>query len=94
MEVQVLQVYCNVILSLQMELTGAQNYYYVYVIIIFFSFSEMYHASRWLNNPRYYSPMASLPDGTNIFIRDFVKSFYCDLQGEATCVVVKLFKQV
>lgn len=40
-------------------------------VLIFF-FREMYHASRWHNNPRYFSPMTILQDGTHVFIRDCV----------------------
>ena len=57
------------------------------------SFREMFHASRWLNDARFYSPMACLFNGTHAFIRDCV-SYRHPALGVVTCIIVQYFIKV
>ena len=54
---------------------------------------EMFHASRWLNDARFYSPMACLLNGTHAFIRDCASCRHPAL-GVVTCIIVMYFMKV
>ena len=60
------------------------------VVIISFLCSEMFHASRWLHDTRFYSPMAFLSNGNQAFVRDCVKCQH-PVFGVVNCIVVKYY---
>ena len=53
----------------------------------------MYHASRWLHDSRFYSPMAILQNGTHAFINDCVTYYHPDFDV-VTCCIIKYFMKV
>ena len=57
--------------------------------------SEMYEARRWNEDPRFQAPMTTLPNGTRVFIGDYVSSLHCfgrlkKLVVEV-CIFIELF---
>lgn len=59
---------------------------------------EMFHASRWLKDPRFYSPMVVLECGLHIFVRDCV---ICDplscggsIMEKVNCLVLNFYTKV
>ena len=40
-------------------------------------YREMFHGSRWLEDPRFFSPMISTPNGS-VFVQDFVNFYFVD----------------
>ena len=55
---------------------------------------EMFHASKWHSDLRFYSPMALLDSGEHVFIRDCVSCAHPVLPSIITGLVIKLFKKV
>ena len=53
----------------------------------------MFHASRWLNDPRFFAPMIRLPNGLHVFVADFVRCKH-QLLGEVNCRITKYFMKV
>ncbi len=54
---------------------------------------EMFHARRWHEDSRFFTPMTDLVDGTHVFIRDCVNIVHTVL-GRVTGVILKYFVKV
>ena len=80
----------------QLDRTGRLKYLiYLHLNIgknVFF-YKELFHASQWHNDTRFYSPMASLSDGTHAFIHDCVRCKHPQFDV-VTCIVTKYFMMV
>eukprot|EP00731_Ephydatia_muelleri_P002721 Em0001g2721a len=55
-------------------------------------YTEIYHGKCWNENPRFATPMVSLPHGEGIFVRDWVYFHHNDI-GMTKGVVLSFFKQ-
>ena len=55
--------------------------------------SEMYHANRWCTDSRFAPPMATLINGSAVFVRDCVALKH-PMVGTVKGVVVKFFHHV
>lgn len=54
---------------------------------------EIFHASRWLTDSRFFSPMVCLTNGLQIFVADFVQCKH-QLLGVVNCRIIKYFMKV
>ena len=50
--------------------------------------SEMYEAERWLSDPRFWTPMTTLLDGSMLFIDDIVEVNFC--YGKVRKIVIEV----
>ena len=54
---------------------------------------EVYHARRWLEDPRFQSHTAALPDGSTVFVSDFVYLIH-PLHGHVLGKLQQFFQKV
>ena len=54
---------------------------------------EIYHGSVWNDDERFQAPMAALPNGEHIFVRDCITFEHHSL-GTTKAVIVKFFEKV
>ena len=64
-----------------------------YALLFLMLCSEMFHASAWHTDPRFFSPMVSLQNRTQVYIHDCIECTH-PLLGTVTGVVLKFFEMV
>ena len=64
-------------------------------VVLFFLLilREIFHGCVWNSDERFQAPMAALPDGTHIFVRDCI-IFEHDQLSTTKAVIVKFFQKV